>query len=44
MVEDGAGDEVREEGGEEGVTAEVLFDRLAPLQIDEIGNLGEGEE
>ena len=44
MVEDGAGDEVRKEGDEEEIGEEVLAFSLALGEIDEVGDLGEGEE
>ena len=44
VVEDGAGDEVGEEGDEEEVGEEVLALRLALGEVDQVGDLGEGEE
>ncbi len=44
VVEDGAGDEVGEEGDEEEVREEVLALGLALREVDEVGDLGEGEE
>ena len=44
VVEDGAGDEVGEEGDEEEIGEEVLALGLALGEIDEVGDLGEGEE
>ncbi len=38
------GDQVREERGKQRVTAEVLLHRAALLQVDQIGDLREGEE
>ncbi len=44
VVQDGAGDEMGEEGDEEEVALEVLLVRGALLQVDEVGDLGEGEK
>jgi hypothetical protein len=44
VVEDGAGDEVGEEGDKEEVGEEVLALGLALGEVDEVGDLGEGEE
>ncbi len=43
-MEDGAGDEVGEEGDEEDVGDDVLLLGDALLQVDEVGDLGKGEE
>ena len=43
-MEDGAGDEVREECDEDEVGEEVLPLGLALREVDEVGDLGEGEE
>ncbi len=44
VMEDGAGDEVGEEGDEEEIGEEVLALGLSLGEIDEVGDLGEGEE
>ena len=44
VMDDGAGDELREEGDEERVVGEAVFARLALVRVDQIGDLLEGEE
>ena len=44
MVQDGPDDEVGEEGDEEEIGEEVLALGLALREIDEVGDLGDGEE
>ena len=44
VVEDGAGDEVGEEGDEDEIGEEVLSLGLSLREIDEVGDLREGEE
>jgi hypothetical protein len=43
-MKDGAGDQVREEGDEEGVADEIEFHRLALVDVHQEGDLREGEE
>ena len=44
MMEDGAGDQVRKERGKQSVAGEVLLLHRLLLQVDQVCNLGEGEE
>ncbi len=44
VVDDGAGNQLREEGHEEGVMQEAVFVGLATIGVDQVGDLLEGEE